>query len=345
MKEIGHFSIEQTKRAIRFLNFHFSEDGRTIYRFAKEREKYQLKQGMNKEVVEKQTLEIIEEGKKLIAARSIKNIPNGIRYTATSVLVGQAFCWGIAPVLANHIHYNPNSFTSSLGAFLIGGGSDKLFLTDPENPWIHTSTINTMLAKNLAAKIGATTTIGMLALGVELSLDFARAYISEYWSQKKYGIVPDGLAAAYGQDRPIAVRFSTFEVYQKILGYVFNPISFIGTQNQIFTSIQGSLGSLWRMFPQMGIVATAGPWIDKKLEGFSKKTGLRTYADAFETKYAEIENESLERIDEIVGVQDAVVLEIMREKERETFFKLNPFKPSLTYEDALKIHFQIKTLD
>lgn len=142
--------------------------------------------------------------------------------------------------------------------------------------------------------------IGLAALTVELALDFARSF-TEYWSQKKYGITPDGVACAYGQDRPIWARFSTIEVYQKVAGYVLFPGS-LGTEKQIFTSIQGALGSIWRIFPQtFVIVPLIGTKIDRALEKVAKLTHLNQIATRIESKYGKERDEAKGMLDEAIA--------------------------------------------
>ncbi len=300
-------------RSLRAINFHAREDGRTIYRFAK-----QLPQ-------EEQQL-VVRYGKELTAARSKRNLPKGVRQTVVSFGLGTAMWYGVCPMLSEL----PGVRDHVAGWFL-WGGSDKLFVAADEIIY-HTGGYSTQFAKEVASKTPSTIAVGLGVLALELVADASRCW-TEYWAQKKYGIIPDGVARAYGQVRPPLLRYSALEVYQKVISYAVRPWT-IGTPKQIFSSIQGISGSLWRLLPQLPLTVFFGQYVDRALGWLSGKTPLGRWADSIRERAAEREQKALDGIRDIVGEPKFTALRIMLAAEARSFWKWNPFRPAITLEKA-----------
>jgi hypothetical protein len=295
------------------MNFHFSEKGRAIYHFAKTLPPDQQK-------------DVIELGKQLRVAEAKANAPRATRNILTSLIVGQGM-WYIACPLLSHI---PHIRDNALG-WLAWGGSDKLFLS-PEQLVSHTGGYSTSFAAQLADKAPKTVAFGGAMLAIELVTDFSRCFI-EYWTQKKYGIAADGCARAYGQVRPFLVRYSSIEAYQKMIGYALKPWT-IGTPQQIFSSIQGFMGSLWRTGPQLAIVLTAGRALDALFRKISPIAGIRKMAERIVEDGRRREETALQAIRAIVGDEKFNALKFQLAAVSRSCWKWNPFTPVLTMEKA-----------
>lgn len=295
------------------MNFHFREDGRAIYNFAKELPGEQRK-------------EVVELGKEITTARSKKNFPKGVRNVATSLVVGQGMWYFVCPAL----YSIPEVRESPLG-WVVSGGLDKLFFASDDLIY-QTGGYSAQVASAFASRSAGSVAIGAAALGAELATDFSRCYI-EYWTQKKYGIVADGAARAYGQVRPFPLRYSSLEAYQKIISYALRPWT-IGTEAQIYSSVYGVLGSIWRTGPQLGIVLTAGRTIDAFFKKISEWTGLAKVAKRIAESAAEKERAAMGKMREIVGEQKITELKLRLSAESKTFWKWNPFRPAISSEDA-----------
>jgi hypothetical protein len=211
-------------------------------------------------------------------------------------------------------------------SFILSSGSDKLFIS-PERI-LQSGGHNADLAHELSAGLPKTVVVGLAVLGVEVVLDLTRC-VGEYYLQKKQGVIPDGVARAVGQTRPFIFRFSTLEAYQKIIGYAAQPWK-IGTPEQIFSSIQGSLGSIWRGLPQFGLVLAVGKHVDNFLKWISQKTGLDKIASKWEEEAKKKQEDALKAISNIVGDNNVKILRAMLEAEEK---RTNPFTRSLEYKD------------
>ncbi len=301
------------RKAFRWMNFHLKEDGRTIYRFAKT-------------LPGEQRDEVIERGKDLTTARSKKNLPRGVRNVATSLVVGQCLWYFACPAL-----YRIDAVRESPFGWLASGGLDKLFIASDQHIF-ETGGYSASWAGE-AARLGAgSVAIGAAALAGELATDFSRCYI-EYWTQKRYGIVADGAARAYGQVRPFPFRYSSLEAYQKIISYAIRPWT-IGTAAQIYSSVYGILGSLWRTGPQLAIVCTVGRAIDRFFKKIAEWTGLAKLAGRIVKDASEREKKAFERIREAVGELKFTALRLQLAAESKTFWKWNPFRPALKEQEA-----------
>jgi hypothetical protein len=307
------------RKLFRTMNFHFSEHGRVINRFAKTLPPDQRKQ-------------VVEQGKQFCVARSKKNVPRGFRNVAASLAIGQGM-WYLGCPLLSEI---PGIRDSALGWFA-WGGSDKLFIAS-DQIFFTTDMVggySSNFAAQLAAAAPKTLAVGAATLAVELGTDFSRCWI-EYWTQKKYGIVADGAARLYGQSRPFPVRYSSFEAYQKIISYIIRP-STIGTANQIFSSVQGFMGSFWRTGPQLGLVVTLGRAIDRFFSAISHFSGLRKLCNRIKNNAQEKENQNMQEIEKIVDPEKFLALKYMLGADSRKTWKWNPFKPALSYSDAVKL--------
>ncbi|MDD5339850.1 MAG: hypothetical protein PHV13_01230 [Candidatus ainarchaeum sp.] len=301
------------RSGFRWMNFHFSEKGRAIYHFAKTLPPEQQK-------------DVIELGKQLRVAEAKANFPRATRNVLTSLIVGQGMWYIVCPALS-HI---PHIRDTALG-WLAWGGSDKLFIS-PEQLVSHTGGYSTSFAAQLADKAPKTVAFGGTMLAIELITDFSRCYI-EYWTQKKYGIAADGCARAYGQVRPFFARYSSIEAYQKIIGYVLKPWT-IGTPQQIFSSIQGFMGSLWRTGPQLAVVLTVGRVLDAFLGKISWLVGIRKIADRIIEDGRGREEAALQAIRKIVGDEKFTALKFQLAAISRSCWKWNPFTPVLAPEKA-----------
>ncbi len=301
------------RSTFRWMNFHFSEKGRAIYHFAKT-----LPPDRQKDV--------IELGKQLRVAEAKANVPRATRNVVTSLLVGQGMWYFVCPLISQIPHMRD----SALG-WLAWGGSDKLFVS-PEQIISHTGGYSTSFAAQLADKAPKTVGFGAAMLAIELITDFSRCYI-EYWTQKKYGIAADGVARSYGQVRPFLARYSSIEAYQKIIGYVLKPWT-IGTPQQIFSSIQGFMGSLWRTGPQLAVVLTVGRALDALLGKISLVAGIRKIADRIVDDGRKREEAALQAIRGIVGDGKFTALKFQLAAISRSCWKWNPFTPVLAFEKA-----------
>ena len=162
----------------RTMNFHGTEHGRVIYHVAKK-------------LPPEEKAQVIEAGKKFCVARSKKNSPRGVRNVLTSLIVGQGMWYFGCPMLAKI----PGIQDTALGWFA-WGGSDKLFIAS-DQIFFHTGGFSSTFAGQLADKAPKTMAVGGALLAIELATDFSRCWI-EYYTQKKWGIVADGAARAYG---------------------------------------------------------------------------------------------------------------------------------------------------
>lgn len=301
------------KRALRWTNLHLREDGALIYSFAKKLPLEEREQ-------------VLKQASALVAARRLGTLPATTRNVITGLIIGQGM-WYVACPLISHI---PHIRDTALG-WLAWGGSDKLFIA-PTDLIAHTGGYSTGFAAQLADKAPKTIAAGAILLGAELITDISRCW-TEYWLQKKYGIVPDGLARAWGQTRPFAIRFSSIEVWQKIVGYVLQPWK-IGTPAQLFSSMQGILGSVWRTVVQLPLAATVGRAIDKMLKDVSRLIGLKRLADRMIAKAARKEGEALENIKACIGEERFTALRFQLAAEARKCWRWNPFAPALPLEKA-----------
>jgi hypothetical protein len=146
-------------------------------------------------------------------------------------------------------------------------------------------------------------------------------------------LVADGVARAYGQARPFPVSYSALEAYQKIISYALRPWT-IGTYNQIYSSVYGILGSIWRTGPQLAIVCTVGRVIDTAFKKIAEWTGLKKLADRIIGDAKAREKAAFDAIKGIVGEEKFTALMIRLSAESKTFIKLNPFKPAVSQDEA-----------
>ncbi|MCI0503159.1 hypothetical protein L0Y65_00440 [Candidatus Micrarchaeota archaeon] len=303
------------RKAFRWMNFHFKEEGRTICSFAKTLPPEQRKA-------------VIEHGKEFTTANSKENFPRGVRNVASSLVVGQCMWYFVCPAL-----FRIDSVRESPFGWLAAGGLDKLFI-NADDPFFQTGGYSAQVATHVANGAKGSVLLGASALGLELATDFSRCYI-EYWSQKKYGVMADGAARAYGQVRPFPLRYSSLEAYQKIFSYILRPWT-IGTYNQIYSSVYGILGSIWRTGPQLAIVITAGRAIDKFFKKIAEWTRLSGIAKRIVQDAQERQKKAMESIREIVGDMKFTALRLQLAAESKTFWKWNPFRPALSGENAMK---------
>jgi hypothetical protein len=303
------------RRAFRCMNFHFKEEGRTIYHFAK-----------HLDLPQEQKKAVIEHGKDFTTAHSKENLPRGVRNVATSLVVGQCMWYFVCPAL-----YRIDAVRNSPFGWLAAGGLDKLFL-NADDPFFQTGGYSAQVATTVANGAKGSVALGAAALALELATDFSRCFI-EGWSQKKYGVMADGVARAYGQVRPFPLRYSSLEAYQKIISYALRPWT-IGTFNQIYSSVYGILGSIWRTGPQLAIVITAGRAIDKFFKKIAEWTGLGKIAKRIVDDAQERQKKAMDSIRELVGELKFTALKLQLAAESKTFWKWNPFKPALTHKNA-----------
>jgi hypothetical protein len=303
------------RRAFRAMNFHFKEEGRTIYHFAK-----------HLDLPREQKKAVVDLGKDYTTAHSKENLPRGIRNVASSLIVGQCMWYFVCPAL-----YRIDAVRESPFGWLAAGGLDKLFL-NADDPFFQTGGYSAQVATTVANGAKGSVALGAAALALELATDFSRCFI-EAWSQKKYGVMADGAARAYGQVRPFPVRYSSLEAYQKIFSYMLRPWT-IGTFNQIYSSVYGILGSIWRTGPQLAIVITAGRAIDKFFKKIAEWTGLAKIAKRIVDDAQERQKKAMDSIREIVGEMKFTSLQLQLAAESKTFWKWNPFKPALAHNKA-----------
>ena len=303
------------RKLFRTMNFHFTEHGRVIYHVAKK-------------LPPEEKAKVVEAGKKFCVARSKKNFPRGARNVASSLIVGQGM-WYIGCPLLSQI---PGIRETPLG-WLVWGGSDKLFIAS-DQIFFHTGGFSSEFASHLAAGSRKTVAFGGAMLAIELATDFSRCWI-ESWTQKKWGIVADGAARLYGQSRPFPVRYSSFEAYQKIISYILRPWT-IGTPQQIFSSIQGFMGSLWRTGPQLLVIGTVGRWVDKFFKKVSEWTGLRKLANRIKESGEKGEKAAMETIEKAIGSDKFLALKYMLAADSKKTWKWNPFKLALSEEKAVE---------
>lgn len=303
------------RRAFRWMNFHFKEEGRTICDFTK-----------HLDLPREKKKAVIEHGKEFTTAHSKENLPRGIRNVASSLVVGQCMWYFVCPAL-----YRIEAVRESPFGWLAAGGLDKLFL-NADDPFFQTGGYSAQVATTVANGAKGSVALGAAALALELATDFSRCYI-EYWSQKKYGVMADGAARAYGQVRPFPVRYSSLEAYQKIFSYILRPWT-IGTFNQIYSSVYGILGSIWRTGPQLAIVITAGRAIDKFFKKIAEWTGLGKIAKRIVDDAQERQKKAMDSIREIVGEMKFTSLQLQLAAESKTFWKWNPLRPALAHKKA-----------
>lgn len=303
------------RKTFRKLNFHVTEEGKVIRHFAKKLPPEERK-------------EVLVAGEKYCAAKAKKNLPRGTRNVITSLVIGQGMWYLVCPIIS-HI---PGIRDSSLG-WLAWGGADKLFL-EADNLLYTTGGFSTTFAKQIALSIPSTAAIGSGLIAAELIADFSKCWV-EYWTQKKYGIVADGVARAYGQTRPFMVRYSSLEVWQKAISYALKPWT-IGTPRQIFSSMQGILGSLWRIGPQLAIVITLGRAVDKIFKKIAEWTGLKRIADRIRESGEKAEEAAMQKIKEVLSPEKFLALKYMLAAESRKTWKWNPFRPALSVEKAEK---------
>ncbi len=303
------------RSAFRTMNFHFTEHGRIINHVAKK-------------LPPEEKAEVVEAGKKFCVARSKKNLPRGARNVLTSTIVGQGM-WYIGCPLLSHI---PGIRESGWGWFA-WGGSDKLFLFHDDLLYT-TGGFSSDFAGHLAARTPATIAIGLGLFAVEIISDTARGFI-EYWTQKKYGIIPDGLERLYGQSRPFMVRFSTFEIAQKIISYMIKPWM-IGTPQQIYASVQGFMGDYWRGGPQVLLLLTVGKKLDQFFKKIAEWTGLSKIGKRIKESGEAAERAAMETIKSVLGQDRFLALRYMLAAESRKTWKWNPFKYAISMEKAEK---------
>jgi hypothetical protein len=306
--------VKKVKNLFRTLNFYFREDGAIINKIAKELPPAERK-------------EVLEYGKQLCAVRAKKDAPKAVRNVVTSAIVGQGFFYVFCPYLSQI----PEIKDAPILRWLVGGGADKLFLYADEHLY-QTSGYGTDLSQQLTDRIPHTVGIGSALVALEIAADFSKCWI-EYWLQKKYGIMPDGVARAYGQARPFAVRYSSLEAYQKIVSYTLRPWT-IGTPKQIFSSILGITGTLWRIGPNLAIVVTIGRLIDKLLSKISNIIKLSEIAKKIVIKAKEEEEKILSKMQMILGEKKFMKLQYMLAAESRTVWKWNPLSPALSSKKA-----------
>ncbi|MEW6722890.1 MAG: hypothetical protein AB1324_06530 [Candidatus Micrarchaeota archaeon] len=302
------------RKAFRWMNFHFSEEGRLINKMAKT-------------LPEEKRDAVVEQGKDMMTARSKKNFPKGARNVAASLVVGQGMWYFVCPYLYN----NFEAVRESPAGWLVSGGLDKLFINADEHLF-QTGGYSHGVAANAARAASGSVALGAAALTLELATDFSRCFI-EYWTQKKYGIVADGAARAYGQVRTFPVRYSSLEAYQKMISYALRPWT-IGTYNQVYSSVYGILGSIWRTGPQLAVVLTVGRAVDKLLHKISEWTGIGKIAKRIHDGAEAREKRALEAIRELAGEVKFTALRLQLAAESKTFWKWNPFRPALRLSDA-----------
>ena len=292
-------------RSYRIVRLRSREDGSVIYAFA------------NKlPFSEKEAL--LNLGQQLVGTRFKKNLPSGVREVLVSTLLGQGIWFGLCPLLAEIPH-----ITESWPGWLLWGGSDKWFIS-PDQLLLTSGGYSTKNAYEIASAIPSTLKWGGGLLTLELALDYARTF-TEYWSQKKYGLVTDGVARAWGQNRPIYFRWSSFEVYQKLIGYLLKPGA-VGTPSQIFSSLQGISGSLWRMGPNLALLVMFGSELNRLAQKLSEIVGLAGLIDRHQAKYQSKEDLILQQMADLLGETRFVLLTQILETEAQTTWKWNPFK-------------------
>ncbi len=303
------------RRLFRTLNYHATERGRIIHRIAKT-------------LPQEERAIVVEQGKRFCVARSKKNLPRGTRNVAASIVIGQGMWYVVCPMLSEI----PGIRDTPVG-WLAWGGSDKLFLASDQILY-HTGGYSTTFAGQIAEAVPKTVAFGGAMVALEVLSDLSRCWI-EYWTQRKYGIVADGAARLYGQTRPFLVRFSALEAYQKIISYALRPWT-IGTPRQIFSSIQGIMGSLWRVGPQLALVVTVGRAIDKFFKKIAEWTGLKRLADRIRKSAEKKERQAMEKIRECVGDEKFLMLKYMLAAHSRKIWRWNPFKPALSVKKAAK---------
>ncbi|MCI0526329.1 MAG: hypothetical protein L0Y56_02585, partial [Nitrospira sp.] len=296
------------RKLFRWMNFHFKEDGRLIYKMAKT-------------LPQEQQEKVIEHGKNLTTVKSKKNLPRGVRNVAASLVVGQGMWYFVCPAL-----YKIDAVRESRLGWVVAGGLDKLFLS-ADKLLYQTGGASADISSRLVDLAPKTFAVGLGILALELATDFSRCFI-EYWSQKKYGLVADGAARAYGQVRPFPLRYSSLEAYQKMISYAVRPWT-IGTPDQLFSSIYGIMGSIWRTTIQLGLVVTAGRAADAFFKKISEWTGLRKVAKGIEDKAGEREGKLLGSIKEAMGEEKFIALKLQLSAESRRFWSWNPLRPAL----------------
>jgi len=301
------------RKAFRWMNYHFKEEGQVINSFAKTLPPEQKK-------------EVVELGKNFTTAHSKGNFPRGVRNVASSLVVGQCLWYFVCPAL-----YRIDAVRESPFGWLASGGLDKLFI-NADDPFFQTGGYSAQVANQAASYAGGSVALGAAALVGELATDFSRCFI-EYWTQKKYGVMADGAARAYGQVRPFPMRYSSLEAYQKIISYALRPWT-IGTPQQIYSSVYGILGSIWRTGPQLAIVITAGRAVDKLFRKIAEWTRLSKLAKRIVDDAKERQARAMDAIKNIVGEQKFTALQLQLAAESKTFWKWNPFRPALTHAEA-----------
>ncbi len=301
------------RKAFRWMNYHFKEEGHTINRFAKT-------------LPEEQRKEVVELGKQFTTAHTKGNFPRGVRNVASSLVVGQCMWYFVCPAL-----YRIDAVRESPFGWLAAGGLDKLFI-NADDPFFQTGGYSAQVANQAAAYAGGSVTLGAIALAGELATDFSRCFI-EYWSQKKYGVMADGAARLYGQVRPFPMRYSSLEAYQKMISYALRPWT-IGTPQQIYSSVYGILGSIWRTGPQLAIVITVGRAVDKFFRKMAEWTGLSKVAKRIVDDAKERQQRAMDSIRGIVGNHKFTALRLQLAAESKTFWKWNPFREALRHEEA-----------
>jgi hypothetical protein len=302
------------RKLFRWMNLHFKEDGRLIYKMAQT-------------LPEEQKKEVIEQGKDLMTARAKKNFPRGVRNVITGLVVAQGM-WYLG---CRYLETIPAVRDSSVG-WLFWGGSDKLFIASDQHLY-DTGGHNARMMAHIASMIPRTALFGMLTLGAELTTDYIRSYGIEYWTQKRYGLVCDGAARAYGQVRPFPFRYSTIETYQKIASYIMRPWT-VGSSDQIYSSVFGAIGSTWRTVPNVILMLTVGRAFDWFLKKVSVWTGLHKVAERIVEKAGVKEKQCLDAIEKAVGTERFTALKLQIAAESKTFMKWNPFKPAISWDAA-----------
>ncbi|MFH1394152.1 MAG: hypothetical protein ABIH29_04695 [Candidatus Micrarchaeota archaeon] len=305
------------RKAFRWMNYRFNEHGSVIHTLAKS-------------LPEEQKAQVDEHGKRFCAARLKKNVPMGFRTVLTSLVIGQGMWYLVCPWLS---HQPGIENMATLPRWLLTGGLDKLFLTH-EGLLYHTDGYSRDFALGLASRVPQTVGVGLALFAAEIATDFSRCWI-ERWQQKTWGILPDGAARLYGQARPFPVRYSSLEAYQKIISVALRPWA-LGTPAQIFSSITGIFGSIWRTGPQVLLVATLGRGLDKFFKKAAGWTRLSKIANKIFEAGKKEEEKALEDIRKAVGNKKSVALDFMLAADSKLLFKLNPFRQGITLENAEK---------
>jgi len=296
-----------------WMNFHFKEEGPIISKMAKT-------------LPEEQAEQVIKLGKDLATMRSKRNFPKGVRNVAASLLVGQGLWYFVCPAF-----YKVPEIRDGTFGWLLTGGLDKLFFKPDELLHV-TGGGSASISARLTSWAPKTMLFGTLVFAAEIVTDFSRCFI-EYWTQKKYGVMADGVARAYGQVRPFFMRYSSLEAYQKMIGYILRPWA-LGTPNQLFSSFYGILGSIWRTGPQLAVVITLGKSIDKFFSKISEWTGLRKIANRIIESATRKEKEILDKLSQILGIEKFMAMRFQLAAESYKFWKWNPLKPALSLEKA-----------